>query len=233
MPSNESPSGLNAALLAVQKEAPKLQKDKINPHFKSTYLSLETLHEAIMPLLNKHGLIWTTGPSYVIAGDTAVPTLAYKMIHAASGEVVDGAMPLSAAKSDPQGQGSAITYARRYALMAVLGLVADEDDDGNAGSRPRQQQSSRRGEIPPSDSPGHDPASRDAAPVIPTDRARRIFDTATELGLIEDGAYKPVFKAMLGSLEPPVEKVTRLNVDSAEAVEAFLKSEAKRIAEAK
>jgi hypothetical protein len=43
-------------------------------------------------------------------------------------------MPLLLAKSDPQGQGSAITYARRYALMAVLGLVADEDDDGNKAS---------------------------------------------------------------------------------------------------
>lgn len=45
-------------------------------------------------------------------------------------------MPLVLQKQDPQGQGSGITYARRYAAMAILGLVADEDDDGNAATRP-------------------------------------------------------------------------------------------------
>ena len=80
---------------------------------------------------NKHGLIWVTLP--VCRGD--VPVLHYRLIHAATGESIDGEMLLMLAKQDPQGQGSAITYARRYSLMAVLGLVADEDDDGNNASR--------------------------------------------------------------------------------------------------
>jgi hypothetical protein len=62
------------------------------------------------------------------------PTLRYSLVHAESGEAVSDTMPLLLGKDDMQGFGSAVTYARRYALCAVLGLVADEDDDGNAAA---------------------------------------------------------------------------------------------------
>jgi hypothetical protein len=65
--------------------------------------------------------------------------LTYILVHAESGTELRGEMALLPAKADPQGQGSAITYARRYALMAVLGLVADEDDDGNEGSKKKPE----------------------------------------------------------------------------------------------
>lgn len=123
--------GLMDALLAVQRAAPKLQKDAINPHFKSRYMSLDSIVEKAMPLLSEHGLVWTTLPCRDVQGE---PALRYRMIHAESGEELSETMPLLLAKPDPQGQGSAITYARRYSLVAVLNLVADEDDDGNAGS---------------------------------------------------------------------------------------------------
>ena len=119
------------ALLAVQAEAPTLQKSSINPHFKSKFVPLDAVHEAVMPLLNKNGLAWVTLPGVSEGGN---PVLRYRLIHAATGEEVTGTMPLLPTKQDPQGQGSAITYARRYSLMAVLGLVADEDDDGNKAS---------------------------------------------------------------------------------------------------
>ncbi len=119
------------ALLAFQADAPTLQKDKINPAFRSKYLSLDSLMEQVLPALNAHGLIWTTLPG---RDDDGAGVLRYELIHAASGDRLGGTMPLLAAKPDPQGQGSAITYARRYSLMAVLGLVADEDDDGNRAS---------------------------------------------------------------------------------------------------
>jgi hypothetical protein len=122
---------LLGALRDFQGEAPKLQKDKINPAFKSKYLSLSALMEQVLPALNAHGLVWVTLPG---ADERGEPALAYRLIHVESGEVIDGAMPLLVAKRDPQGVGSALTYARRQALMAVLGLVADEDDDGNTAS---------------------------------------------------------------------------------------------------
>lgn len=132
--------GLMQALLAFQAEAPKLQRDAINPHFRSRYISLESLMGEVMPLLTKHGLVWITKP----CRDENGPALTYKLIHAVSGELEQGTMPLMLAKSDPQGQGSALTYARRYSLMAVLGLVADEDDDGNhATAQARAQPTAR------------------------------------------------------------------------------------------
>jgi hypothetical protein len=115
------------ALLAVQKEAPKIQSDGINPHFGSRYVTLESLMETILPVLNRHGVVLIQSP-------TSDGSLFTRLIHAETGEDVVSTIPLMLSKDDAQGQGSAITYARRYALMAMLGLVADEDDDGNQAS---------------------------------------------------------------------------------------------------
>ncbi len=125
-------SGLMPALLSAQADMPAIQKTKINPAFRSKYVSLDSLMSEVMPVLNRHGLIWVTLPGRDEHGD---PALTYRLIHAQTGEAITGTMPLMLSKTDPQGQGSAITYARRYSLMAVLGLVADEDDDGNSASR--------------------------------------------------------------------------------------------------
>lgn len=124
--------GLWPALLAIQAEAPTLQKTALNPHFSSSYVPLDKLHETVIPLLNKHGLVWITSP----VRSEGEACLSYCLRHVQSGENIGAVMPLMLDKANPQGQGSAITYARRYALMAVLGLVADEDDDGNKASKP-------------------------------------------------------------------------------------------------
>jgi hypothetical protein len=122
---------LAAALLAVQKDAPSLQKNAINPHFRNRYISLDALMEQVLPVLNKHGIALVQAPSIT---DDSTPTLRTTLLHAESGEAIEDSMPLYLPKEDPQGQGSAITYARRYSLMAMLGLVADEDDDANGAS---------------------------------------------------------------------------------------------------
>lgn len=111
-------------LLAAQKEMPNLQKSAINPHFKNRYVPLEELMEKVVPVLNAHNLILTQMPGIA----DGHPVLTYGLLHA-SGERIEGTMLLMCAKDDPQGQGSAITYARRYSLMSLLGLTADVDDD--------------------------------------------------------------------------------------------------------
>jgi hypothetical protein len=128
------PSGLLAAMLAVQAESPKLPKDGTNPHFKSKFTKLETIVEKVGPILNKHGLVWFAMPSR--SKDDGKPVLRYRLAHAPSGEALEDEMDLMLARSGAQEQGSGITYARRYALVSVLNLVADEDDDGHAASGP-------------------------------------------------------------------------------------------------
>lgn len=122
---------LMRAVLEVQRAAPKLVRDKKNEHFGHKYLTLEALMEQVLPILNGHELVWLTFPG---RDETNHPALHYRLVHVPTGKDLRGAIPLMVQKGTPQEQGSALTYARRYALMALLGLVADEDDDGNAAT---------------------------------------------------------------------------------------------------
>ena len=134
-------TGLLAAMLAVQSAAPTLKKTASNPAYKgSKYAPLDEVVETIGPILAAHGLVWTTKPSF---NEAVGPTLRYKIAHAPSGEEDEGEMPLLLSKQDAQGQGSAITYARRYALCAYLNLVADDDDDGNRAAQGHAQGNGR------------------------------------------------------------------------------------------
>jgi hypothetical protein len=121
-------------LVALQKALPVLPKDTTNPFFKSKYTSLDTITEVVFPIMTKHNFAWTTRPSFNEAGQ---PTLKYSLMHI-SGETIEGEMLLQLAKADPQGQGSAITYSRRYAITSVLGIVSDADDDGSAAQKAAQ-----------------------------------------------------------------------------------------------
>lgn len=128
---------LGPALLAAQRAAPELQRDSTNPGFKgSKYISLDSLVATVLPVLNEHGIVLVQSPTVSQDGRPALRT---KLLHAESGEFEEDTMLLELEKSTPQAQGSAITYARRYSLMSMLGLVADADDDGNATSMGRQQ----------------------------------------------------------------------------------------------
>jgi hypothetical protein len=131
---SETLSKLATSLVAVQAEMPKLVKSANNPFFKSKYVDLATVMESILPILAKNGLALTQFVSN-LDGQSALTTT---LLHT-SGEYISATMPLLLPKNDPQGQGSAITYARRYGAMAALGIVADEDDDGNKAAKSYQE----------------------------------------------------------------------------------------------
>lgn len=121
---------LAKALLAFQKDAPPIHFDAKNPHFGNKCASLAGVVAAIRPALNKQGVIYTQQPTTL----DGLPALRTTLTHAESGDELEDVMPLFLAKSDAQGYGSALTYARRYALLSVLGLVGDDDDDANHAS---------------------------------------------------------------------------------------------------
>jgi hypothetical protein len=105
-------------------------KTSTNPHFKSKYVQLAGCIEAVVDALNAAGIALIQRTSE----DSTGVTVETVFIHE-SGEMLEcGKLHVPASKQDPQGYGSALTYARRYSLMAACG-IAPEDDDGNAGSR--------------------------------------------------------------------------------------------------
>jgi hypothetical protein len=122
-------------VFALYGALPKLAKDSTNPHFSSRYVSLTGMADVVAPLLSKHNFVWITRPT-ISSTEPRRPVLAYSLEHKSGSSVAFGEFPLPDL-ADPQKLGSAITYARRYALAAVLGLVAEEDDDANAASPPR------------------------------------------------------------------------------------------------
>jgi hypothetical protein len=118
-------SEIAKALLAIQREMPPVKPDAENPHFKSKFVSLDHLLAVILPVLNRHAVTLVQMPSSL----DGAPALTTWLLHE-SGDSIDSTMPLVLPKNDPQGQGSALTYARRYALAAALGISAEKDDDG-------------------------------------------------------------------------------------------------------
>lgn len=106
-----------------------LQKSGENPHFKNTYVELNAIIDAVDEVIEKHNFITYLQPASHRDGKNFLKT---QLFHN-SGEVIETELELITTKNDPQMMGSSITYMRRYGLMSILGLKA-EDDDGNGGS---------------------------------------------------------------------------------------------------
>lgn len=118
---------LHEALAKAQSEMPLVKKTENNPFFKSKYAGLPSVLEVVLPVLHNNGLYLSQSP--VTEGERiGVKTT---ITHAESGDSLESSFTMQLSKNDPQGAGSAITYARRYALVSMLGLNVDEDDDGN------------------------------------------------------------------------------------------------------
>jgi len=119
-----------SALVKAQRGFAPALKTSTNPHFRSKYVDLAGCVEAVVDSLNAAGIALIQRTSQ---DDTGV-TVETVFVHE-SGEMLEcGKLHVPAAKQDPQGYGSALTYARRYSLMAACG-IAPEDDDGNAASK--------------------------------------------------------------------------------------------------
>jgi hypothetical protein len=119
---------LAAALAKAQGEIEGASKDKTNPHFKSAYADLASVWDACRAALSKNEIAVIQTPS----ADGSKVTVETILAHS-SGEWISDQLTMTAQDARPQAIGSCITYARRYALSAMVG-VAPEDDDGNAAS---------------------------------------------------------------------------------------------------
>jgi hypothetical protein len=134
---------LSASLVKALAEIEGAAKDKVNPHFKSKYADIASVIDAIKPVLAKYELGFTQHSQPSEDG-----VIVETVLHHASGDKLSmGALYVPANKRDAQGFGSALTYARRYALMTAFGVPA-EDDDGNAAAA-SSRSNPTTGETPP------------------------------------------------------------------------------------
>lgn len=127
MKQSESIAALSAALAKAQGQVGGAKKDSANPHFKSKYADLASCWEACREALSQNDLAIIQAPGEAGGGVVEMTTM---LVHK-SGEYISERLTIPLAKVDAQGYGSAITYARRYALTSFVG-IAPEDDDGNA-----------------------------------------------------------------------------------------------------
>lgn len=135
------PGSLAEALLWLQRDPPVVPKSRSGQvgNQKTKYADLTVVNSTVLTRLNLYGVTWSCSPTMV----GAVFVLRWELLHVPTGEAKTGDYPI--ANGPPQAMGSAITYARRYALLSVTGIAAeDDDDDAHAASEVRREEQRRR-----------------------------------------------------------------------------------------
>jgi hypothetical protein len=158
---SENIQELAGAMLKVQGDLSPAIKDASNPFAKSRYATLNSVVSASRDALLKHG-VWMV--QYPVPVETGSLGLMTRLIHATSGQWQAAYMVMPLSKVDPQGYGSALTYARRYSLASLVGLITEDDDAETACGRsrsfnPKNQQAtepvSSEGTVPAKPGNGH------------------------------------------------------------------------------
>ena len=134
MNKSESIASIAAALAKAQAELKNPPFDSKNPHFKNNYASLASVRDTVTPVLAQHGIAVLQ-----LLGKSDVGVSCETVLTHESGEWISSTIELPATKQDAQGYGSACTYARRYALMAIVNVVGDVDDDATEASKPKTE----------------------------------------------------------------------------------------------
>ncbi|WP_020585436.1 ERF family protein [Desulfobacter curvatus] len=139
---------LAKTMIQVQQALTPALKDSINDYTNSSYASLKSVMDVCWAALLEHGIWMTQYPVSVEKGHLGLVT---KVVHVATGQWQCSLIEMPLSKNDPQGYGSAITYARRYGLSALLGIITEDDDAESA----MQRQQTKNHEIKPANSGGN------------------------------------------------------------------------------
>lgn len=207
---------LNEALAKAQAQMRSAAKDSINPHFKSRYADLSAVWEAWREVGPALGLAIIQTP---VDGPEGKLTLETVLLHS-SGEERRSRLTFPVGQQTPQGYGSALTYARRYALSAMVGIVADEDDDGNEASKPPQRQPLKTVPTPaPTPAPKAHKMRIEDAPAESFGELRLALERAPDMGTLtlvaaklaglkeaEKELLRPVYNARVAALSKAASK---------------------------
>jgi len=202
MNKSESITNLVKSLTTFQGKMTAVKKDATNPFYKSKYATLDTIWESIRKPLSENGLS-VAQTMNLIEDKNVLETTLYHT----SGEWISGTQLVNPIKDDPQSLGSAISYARRYSLSAILGIVTDEDDDANVATKP---------ETKPKEKPISTivEAPQKSETITPA-QTKKIYASVKEKGITADQAkayLKQVFKKM-STKELTVSEASRLIED--------------------
>lgn len=121
---------ISEAFAIAQGEFKPIEKNKENPHFKSKFADLSSILLATREALSKNGLSITQSPTFQDNRINVISRLLHK-----SGQWVETNLSIKPIQDTAQAIGSAVTYGRRYGISALLGVCADDDDDGNEASK--------------------------------------------------------------------------------------------------
>lgn len=214
MQTSESINDLSAALAKAQGEITGALKDSANPFFKSKYADLASCWDACRVPLAKNGLAVIQVPETTENGLTLITTLAHS-----SGQWIRGSLPVKPKDDTPQAMGSALTYARRYALTAFIG-IAQVDDDGNAASGKVSY-----GGTPAYDAP-HSPKG-DVGKSVSVDKAR---ETATRMRAVLEADLDETDMALkVADLHDELNKDSDLYVAAADQLSSKERASWKRV----
>jgi len=159
------------ALVKAKSEFTEIKKTKVNPFFKSHYADLEAVNGAVDPALGAHGLVMiqpVVSENDRLYVDTYLLHESGQHIESRWEVVLDGT-----AKNRQQSEGAGVTYIRRYAKVAMLGLASEDDDDGNTGTRQSERQKPTQGQRQQSSGASGGDAERDM---------KKCFAIASEMG---------------------------------------------------
>lgn len=134
MEKSETIEALAKALVAANKGVKNPQKNAVNPHFKNRYATLDAIIEAYKTSYLENGISVIENP----CGQDGKVGVEITLLHESGQYITHNPFMLPPGKNDAQGHGSSITYARRYALSAVMNIAADEDDDGEGAKQTKQ-----------------------------------------------------------------------------------------------
>ena len=222
MQSNEI-NELATALSKAQGSFTAIPKGDENPFFKSKYAGLPDVVKFAAPVLSANGL---SVSQFIHQNELGEDCLKTYLLHS-SGQFIEHSMKLYLGKLDSQGMGSATTYARRYSYMAILGLVADEDDDGNkaSGQTPEPKTTKRESPVKPVPTAAFPPS--EAAMGKPN--LRKLFAIngrdGNKVVPADDAARHAWAKAILGR---DVTSFTELTAEDVAALESAAKDQAKQ-----
>lgn len=167
-----------SALLAFQAEAPMILKTANNPFYKSKYADLPAVWGTIKDMMARYGFVVLNSVK-VIDGRDMLETV---LFYTPSGEILTSCLPINPAKNDPQGYGAAITYHRRQNLVTLLGLVCDDDDDGNEASGTKEKKAEKP-KVEQKPDPELTPAQKKAKEFL--EKCSRELKAVTDLATLE------------------------------------------------